>query len=146
VAKALWVRPLADAARRQLRLGPTRLPAERPHAPAHWAEEEFGGLQVWDARLIQRLYPLAEDFWGDAQSRSLTRRGAERARTVAAYRFFRNPRINMQVVLGAHREAVIERMRDLDFYVPGNTHGEDLISPKAKANQREPLIICRFPR
>jgi len=55
---------------------------------------------------------LAEDFWGDAQSRSLTRRCADRARTVAAYRFFRNPRINMPLVLGAHREAVIERMRD----------------------------------
>ncbi|RXM20058.1 DUF4338 domain-containing protein, partial [Citrobacter sp. AAK_AS5] len=34
VAKALWVRPLADDACRQLRLGPPRLPAERPHAPA----------------------------------------------------------------------------------------------------------------
>ena len=110
VPKALWVRPLGDDARRQLCRGPTRLPAERPRAPTHWAEEEFGGLQVWDARLKQRLYHLAEDFWGDAQSRSLTRRCADRARTVAAYRFFRNPRINMQVVLGAHREAVIERM------------------------------------
>ena len=35
----------------------------------------------------------------------------DRARTVAAERFFRNPRITMQVVLEAHREAVIERMR-----------------------------------
>ena len=110
VAKALWVRPLVDDARRQLRLGPARRPAERPQTPAHWAEAEFGGLQVWDARLKQRLYQLAEDFWGYAQSRSLTRRCADRARTVAAYRFFRNPRINMQLLLGAHREAVIARM------------------------------------
>jgi hypothetical protein len=80
------------------------------HAPLQWTEEEFGGLKVWDARLKHRLYQLAADFWGDAQSRSLTRRCADRARTVAAYRFFRNPRINMQIVLGAHREAVIERM------------------------------------
>jgi hypothetical protein len=112
VPKALWVRPLTDAARQQLRQGAARRPSERPQTPAHWAEEEFGGLKVWDARLKQRLYHLAEDFWGDAQSRSLTRRCADRARTVAAYRFFRNPRINMPVVLGAHREAVIERMRD----------------------------------
>ena len=105
------MRPLVGDARRQLRQGPRRLPAERPSAPAHWTEAEFGGLKVWDARLKQRLYRLAADFWGYAQSRSLTRRCVDRARTVAAYRFFRNPRINMQVVLGAHREAVIERMR-----------------------------------
>ena len=112
VAKALWVRPLVDDARQLLRQGLARRPAERPQAPTHWAEAEFGGLKVWDARLKQRLYHLAEDFWGYAQSRSLTRRCADRARTVAAYRFFRNPRINMQIVLGAHREAVIERMRE----------------------------------
>ena len=110
VAKALWVRPLTDAARQHLRQGAARRPSERPQTPVSWAEEEFGGLPVWDARLKQRLYHLAVDFWGDAQSRSLTRRCADRARTVAAYRFFQNPRINMQVVLGAHREAVIERM------------------------------------
>jgi len=110
VPKALWVRPLADDARQRLRQGPARLPAERPSTPADWTEEEFGGLKVWDARLKHRLYHLAADFWGDVQSRSLTRRCADRARTVAAYRFFRNPRINMQVILGAHREAVIARM------------------------------------
>jgi hypothetical protein len=110
VPKALWVRPLADDARQRLRQGPACLPAERPQAPTQWTEEEFGGLKVWDARLKQRLYHLAADFWGDAQSRSLTRRCADRARTVAAYRFFRNPRITMQIVLGAHREAVIARM------------------------------------
>jgi hypothetical protein len=110
VPKALWVRPLAEDARQRLRQGPVCLPAERPQTPAHWAEEEFGGLKVWDARLKHRLYHLAADFWGDAQSRSLTRRCADRARTVAAYRFFRNPRITMQIILGAHREAVIARM------------------------------------
>lgn len=86
------------------------MPAERPQTPAHWAEAEFGALKVWDARLKQRLYHLAEDFWGDAQSWRLTRRCADRARTVDAYRFFSNPRITMPLVLGAHREAVIERM------------------------------------
>ncbi len=112
VAKVLWVRPLVDDARKQLRQGAVRLPAERPRAPANWAEAEFGGLEVWDARLKQRLYHLAEDFWGHAQSRSLTRRCADRAEAVAAYRFFRNPKINMQALLGAHREAVIDRMSE----------------------------------
>ena len=111
VAKAVWVRALADDARQQLRQGRAALPCERPAQPADWSEREFGSLKVWDARLKQRLYHLARDFWGHAQSRSLTRRCADRAETVAAYRFFRNPRINMANLLDAHRQAVIERMR-----------------------------------
>jgi hypothetical protein len=111
VAKAVWVRPLVEDARQQLCQGPTALPRERPGHAADWAEQEFGGLKAWDARLKTRLYHLARDFWGHAQSRSLSRRCAQRAATVAAYRFFQNPRINMPILLDAHRQAVIDRMR-----------------------------------
>lgn len=111
VAKAVWLKPLATDARRQLCRGPIALPRERPGQTADWAEQEFGGLKLWDARLKVRLNHLARDFWGHAQSRSLSRRCANRAATVAAYRFFQNPRINMPILLDAHRQAVIDRMR-----------------------------------
>lgn len=111
VAKTVWLRPLVDDARQQLRQARPLVPRERPAQPADWSEEEFGGLKVWDARLKARLYHLARDFWGHAQSRSLTRRCASRAASVAAYRFFRNPAINMTSLLDAHRQAVIDRVR-----------------------------------
>ena len=93
VAKAIWVRPLAPEARKALRQGPACLPRERPQHPANWIENEFGGLRLWDARLRERLYQVAEDFWSRLQSPSLTRRCADRARTMGAYRFFRNPKV-----------------------------------------------------
>ncbi len=112
VAKAIWVRPLVPPARQALRQGPARLPRERPAHPANWIEHEFGGLTVWDARLRQRLYQVAEDFWSRLQSPSLTRRCADRARTMGAYRFFKNPKANLSMLLQAHRQAVIERMAE----------------------------------
>lgn len=111
VPKAVWVRELESDARQALRQGPALVPRERPDNAQRWAEAEFGALGVWDARLKRRAVDLAEDFFGHAQARSVTRRCAERAKTVAAYRFFRNPKISMHTLLEAHREAAIERMR-----------------------------------
>jgi len=112
VAKALWLRPLSPDAQQTLRAGPTDLPEERPLTPRNWAENEFGGLRVWDTRLRARLYQIAEDFWSHLHAPSLTRRCADRARTVGAYRFFQNPKVNMDLLLDAHRQAVIERMAE----------------------------------
>ena len=112
VAKALWVRPLVPGVKKTLRQGPASLPHERPTHPKNWIENEFGGLRVWDARLKQRLYQIAEDFWSRLQSPSLTRRCADRARTIGAYRFFKNPNVNLTNLIDAHRQAVIERMAE----------------------------------
>ena len=111
VPKAVWVRELEPDARQALRQGPAHVPRECPDNPEHWAQAEFGALRIWDARLKRRACELAEDFFGHAQARSVTRRCADRAKTVAAYRFFSNPKISMYALLEAHREAAIERMR-----------------------------------
>jgi len=112
VAKAVWLRPLAPRAREALLQGPARLPRERPQHPEDWIENEFGGLKLWDTRLKRRLYRVAEDFWSHLQSESLTRRCADRARTMGAYRFLQNPKVNMTLLLEAHRQAVIARMAE----------------------------------
>ncbi len=82
----------------------------RPQQPGNWIENEFGGLRLWDTRLRQRLYQVAEDFWRLLPSPSITRRCADRARTMGASRFFKNPKVNMHHLLEAHRQAAIERM------------------------------------
>jgi Druantia protein DruA/Transposase DNA-binding/Transposase Tn5 dimerisation domain len=82
----------------------------RPEAPEHWAEEEFGTARVYDDRLRQRLYTIAQDFYHCPQG-NIPQACGTKARTMGAYRFFENPKITMEVVLTAHTEATIERIK-----------------------------------
>ena len=62
--KQVWVYALHPQARQ--RLG-GRAPAPPP-PPADWAEEEFGGARLGDARLGQRLLTLARDRYARPQA------------------------------------------------------------------------------
>ena len=112
IAKKIFVYPL-DAnwqaklcAEPPIRLGET----PRIQNPAHWAEEEFGTVRLYDDRLKQRLYKIAQDFYNAPQSNIPEACGSE-AGTKGAYRFFQNRKVNMDIVLDAHCEATIERIR-----------------------------------
>jgi hypothetical protein len=89
-----------------LRLGEVR----RWEGPEHWAEEEFGTVRLYDNRLKQRLYRIAQDFYGQPQA-GIPQACGCKARTMGAYRFFNNPKVTMDVVLHAHKEATLERIR-----------------------------------
>jgi hypothetical protein len=82
----------------------------RPEAPDHWAEEEFGTVRFYDNRLKERLYSIAQDFYGQPQS-GIPEACGSKARTMGAYRFFHNPKVTMDVVLNAHKEATIDRIK-----------------------------------
>lgn len=82
----------------------------RPERPEHWAEEEFGTVRLYDNRLKQRLYNIAQDFYGQPQAGIPEACGC-RARTMGAYRLFHNPKVTMDVVLNAHQEATLERIK-----------------------------------
>ena len=82
----------------------------RPERPEHWAEEEFGTVGLYDNRLKQRLYNIAQDFYGQPQAGIPEACGCK-ARTMGAYRLFHNPKVTMDVVLKAHKEATLERIK-----------------------------------
>ncbi len=82
----------------------------RPEAPEHWAEEEFGTVRLYDKRLKERLYSIAQDFYGQPQAGIPEACGCK-ARTMGAYRLFHNPKVTMDVVLNAHKEATLERIK-----------------------------------
>jgi hypothetical protein len=82
----------------------------RPERPEHWAEEEFGTVRLYDNRLKQRLYKIAQDFYGQPQAGIPEACGCK-ARTMGAYRLFHNPKVTMDVVLKAHKEATLERIK-----------------------------------
>jgi Domain of unknown function (DUF4338)/Transposase DNA-binding/Transposase Tn5 dimerisation domain len=83
----------------------------RPDSPSSWAHEEFGRSRFYDGRLKQRLYRIAEDFYGSPEG-SIPEACSGKAATMGAYRFFANPKVTMDVVLTGHIEATIDRMRE----------------------------------
>ena len=85
--------------------------APRPESPAHWAEEEFGTVRLYDGRLKQRLYTLAQDFYSRPQA-NIPEACGSKARTLGAYRFFQSKKVTMTVVLTAHTEATIHRIKE----------------------------------
>lgn len=110
-AKKVFLRPLSREWRETLRQEPGETPQPRPEVPRHWMEEEFGSLRVYDGRLKARLYTIAQDFYDTPQA-SIPEACGSKARTLAAYRFFQNSKVTMNVVLTPHREATIERIRE----------------------------------
>lgn len=110
--KAIFLYPLCSKwqktlqAEPQIRLGDTR----GLENPANWAQEEFGRIRLYDNRLKQRLYRIAEDFYGSPQA-NIPEACGSKAGAMGAYRFFQNKKITMDVILTAHTEATIERMK-----------------------------------
>lgn len=95
-----------DAQARQ-RLG-GQAPAPPP-PPADWAEEEFGGVHLGDARLRERLLILARDFYARPQA-NLPQACQTRARTKAAYYFLEHPDTLRDALLAPHYEATRQRV------------------------------------
>lgn len=90
---------------------PIRLGAwPRPDAPAHWAEQEFGTLRLYDERLKQRLFTIARDFYNHPQA-NVPQACGSKAGTLGAYRFFQNNKITMDVILTPHTETTVERIK-----------------------------------
>ena len=112
VAKKIFLYPLGARWREALCAEPPIQLAQRPRpeAPAHWAEEEFGTVRLYDERLKQRLYTIAQDFYHCPQA-NIPEACGSKARTMGAYRLFQNPKVSLEVVLSAHTEATIERIK-----------------------------------
>lgn len=112
VAKRIFLHPLTEPWREPLCAAPAQQLAARvrPSAPAHWAEAEFATVRWYDERLKERLFAIAQDFSHHPQA-SVPEACGSKARTLAAYRFFSNPKVNMQVILSPHTETTIERIR-----------------------------------
>ena len=85
--------------------------ARRCGVGSNWAEEEFGTIRLYDQRLKERLYTVAQDFYNRPQANIPEACGAK-ARTIGAYRFFQNKKVTMDVILTPHTESTIERIRE----------------------------------
>jgi hypothetical protein len=112
--KRVLVYPLHEQARQRLCEGNVRAtPSVAPPAPLprDWAEEELGAARLPDRRLNQRLLVIARDFYARPQAQ-IPQACQSRAKTKAAYRFFRHPETQMDVLLEPHRQATYRRIAE----------------------------------
>ena len=112
IAKKVFLYPLQRRWREILcRESPDTLGSgELVSAPSNWAEAEFGSVRLYDKRLKRRLYIIAQDFYNKPQA-NIPEACGGKAGAIAAYRFFENKRVAMDVILDAHTEATIERIK-----------------------------------
>jgi hypothetical protein len=83
----------------------------RPEVAADWTEEEFGTVPFFDERLKRRLFTLAADFFAQPGELIPQVSSGSVAKTKAAYRFFKNPSVDIQTLLRPHFESTLERLR-----------------------------------
>ena len=83
-----------------------------PEHPADWIEEEFGGVELYDDRLKERLFTIGRDFFARPQMSLPQACDGSQAKTKAAYRFFKNKQVNLQTLLRPHVEATVARVRE----------------------------------
>jgi hypothetical protein len=107
--KAIWVYALQARWRAQLCSGAVG-PVARGEPPGDWAQEEFGGCPLPDARLKARLLTLARDFYARPTA-NITQACSSRAKTKAAYRFLDHEHTTMDTLLQAHYLASEARVR-----------------------------------
>ena len=115
--KDIWVYPLQSHWQTILQANAgassSNRPAQRsaaPGVPVDWAEEEFGGCALPDARLQTRLLSLARDFYARPQA-NVAQACASRAKTKAAYRFLDHEHTTMDTLLQPHFLATEARLR-----------------------------------
>ncbi|MGA9992920.1 MAG: IS4 family transposase [Thiobacillaceae bacterium] len=107
-AKDIWIYPLQSDWRAQL-ISDTGAILPVRTAVADWAEEEFGGCGLPDARLQDRLLTLARDFYARPTA-NLPQSCGSRAKTKAAYRFLEHEETAMQTLMQPHYRATEARL------------------------------------
>jgi hypothetical protein len=103
-SKDIWVYPLQPQWRASLCAGALPPVANKRPEPVDWAEEEFGGCALVDARLTARLLTLARDFYARPMA-NVPQACASRAKTKAAYRFLEHGDTTMHTLLQPHYRA-----------------------------------------
>ncbi|MEJ2480704.1 MAG: aminotransferase class III-fold pyridoxal phosphate-dependent enzyme, partial [Acidihalobacter sp.] len=122
-----------------------RLPP--PSTEQSWVEEEFGRVDFPDARLRPRLLGLAQAFSEQPIAPIPLALHGNASQSKAAYRFFKNPQVDLQTLLHPHYEATAGRIRaqplvlvaqdttSLNYEAHANTRGLGSINTRADGAQ-----------
>ena len=106
--KRVWVYPLRRDACKQLRKEPPRPTSHQPGR--HWTEQECGRALL-PPRLRKRLGIMVRDFFARPTA-NLPQACGSWAKTKAAYRFFKNPKVKKEFILESHFEETAARVAE----------------------------------
>ena len=88
---------------------------------AEWVEEERGETDFGDARLAKRFTRLLSDMYERSRN-SIPAACGGWAETIAAYRFFNHPNVDLKQVLSGHYQSTVNRIKDRDVVlIPQDT-------------------------
>lgn len=82
--------------------------------PVDWVEEEFGRVDFYDDRLKLRLYNIARDFFEKPGVLIPQVCSGIKSKVKGMYRFFSNPKVEMNTILKSHVESTVERIKEHD--------------------------------
>ncbi len=110
--KEIFVRPLRSNWRKILCQEPKDPLVLRPLSgrSGGWVEEEFGSARVFDERLRRRLYMVAEDLCKQPGVPIPQACGGSKVKSKAAYRLFKNERLDLDALLKGHIESTARRV------------------------------------
>jgi hypothetical protein len=113
IAKKIFLKHLSKKWKKELCKTPKIKLGDTPglENPSNWAEEEFGRTQFYDNRLKKRLYTIAQNFYNKPQS-NIPEAAGSYTGTIGAYRFFKNKKTDMDIILQGHTEQTIERIKE----------------------------------
>ena len=106
--KQILVYELSKDWRAELCSGKRPTSASADDVVIDWADEEFGNSSLGDARLTERLKILGRDFFANPTA-NLPQACGSRAKTKAAYRFFKNEATGLESILRSHVTATEKR-------------------------------------
>ena len=76
-----------------------------------WAQEELGGADFGDKRLIKRFIQITSDIAAKPEASVPQARGSEAA-TKATYRFLDNENVTPEAIRASHRDKTVERVKE----------------------------------
>ena len=112
-----------------------------PTAPVDWAEEEFGGCKLPDARLQKRLLSLARDFYARPMAH-VAQACYSRAKAKAAYRFLDHEQTTMHALLQPHYRATAARVRAESIVLAVQDNEYHLMRYRRRARRRGNTMSC----
>lgn len=111
-AKSIYLCPLDKDWQNKLSSIKPRVLGGSHQPQENWIKNEFSSVKLYDNRLKERLYKVADGFYNNTGCSIPQLCNGDSGNVTATYRFLDNKRVNMDALLKSHLEASIHRIKE----------------------------------